>query len=301
MMDDDLMVDMDKMDRLCDMIIRAKMKKILAGTSRTNYLIGREKTLKKMERAGFLGISYGVESPYERTLKFYKKGVNEKMNAAGLKAMNTTNILVSASFVLGSPGESRKDILNYLKYCHKHNIDSAVTNRLRVPKGTELYDELYDPATGEARPDEKYKRIEGKELEQVKYAIKYGQRTPLRILLIILKLTRHRGMPIDPMYLLMSVINTVTRGTAAQRFAPSRWMLKLLTSFFGSVPWRIFNKSLAVVVYWPVRAVNRAWELIDDNLGISITILPVLGNAYYRKTYLKQKMEHGWKQSGGQP
>jgi hypothetical protein len=297
LMDDDLLVDMDKIDKLCDMIIQSKMKKIFAGTSRTNYILGREKTLKKMEKAGFLGISYGVESPYERTLKFYKKGVNARMNSEGLKVMNKTNILVSASFVLGSPGETKKDILNYLKYCHRHDIDSAVTNRLRVPKGTELYEELYDPLTGNPKEDEKYKRIEGKELEQIKYAVKYGQRTPLRILLIFIKLARHKGMPIDPFYLLMSVINTVTKGTTLQRVAPLRWAIKFLMFVFKSTPWRAFNRFMATIIYWPVRIINRAWEQIDDTLGISIRILPKIFNLFYQKTYMKQKLKHGWKQS----
>ncbi|OIO73364.1 MAG: hypothetical protein AUJ85_08195 [Elusimicrobia bacterium CG1_02_37_114] len=295
--DDDPLVDMDKIDRLCDMIIDSRMKKMFAGTSRLNYVLGREKTLKKMERAGFIGISWGVESPYDRTLNFYKKGISAKMNAEGLKAVGKTNMLIAASFVLGSPGETREDILYYLKYVHKHNIDSAVTNRLRVPKNSDLYEILYDPQTGKPKEGEQYKRIEGEELEKIKYAIKYGQRTPLRILLIFIKLARHKGLPLDPLYILANAVETIIRGTSLERFLPLKWKIRFFKWIFKSKTGRFFSKTVANLIYWPVKIVNRVCEQIDDNLKISVTVLPVLFGVFYRRVYMKQKLQHGWKET----
>jgi radical SAM superfamily enzyme YgiQ (UPF0313 family) len=295
--DDDPLTDFDKIDKLCDMIIESGMKKMFAATSRLNYVVGREQTLEKMERAGFIGISWGVESPYDRTLKFYKKGLSSELNEKGLKAVGKTNMLVAASFLLGSPGETRRDILNYLKYIHKYDIDSAVTNRLRVSAGSDLFKVLYDPATGQPRQEPQYSRIDGDELEQIKYAIKYGQRTPLRVLIMYMKLARHRGMPLDPMYIFFSALNTVIKGTALERIPPVKWLIKVLLAIFKTGLWRFVNRLFANIFYRPVKFVTRAFETVDDNLKISVTILPRIFGLLYRKVYLKQKLQHGWKET----
>ncbi|MEW6007161.1 MAG: radical SAM protein [bacterium] len=293
-MDDDLLVDMERIDKLCDLVISSKMKKLFAGNSRTNYIIKRGKTLKKMEKAGFIGMSYGIESPYDKTLKLYKKGTTPAINEEALRLMNKTNMLLISSFILGSPGETKEEILYYLQYARKFDIDSVVTNRLRIPEDTELYKQLFNLQTGELK-DPKYKMVEGKELEEIKYAIKYGQRTPLRILLILMKLSRHKGMFISPLYILISFLNTAIKGSAAERIFVIRWLLGIFMAISRSKPWRMFERFLAIILYQPVKIINQAFELLDAKLNLSIKILPKVFNILHHKVYEKQKFQHGWK------
>lgn len=292
--DDDLLVDMDRIDQLCDLIINSKMKKLFAGTSRINYIIDREKTLKKMEQAGFIGISYGIESPYDKTLKLYRKGTTAAINETGLRLINKTNMLLICSFILGSPGETKEEILYYLQFARKFDIDTVVTNRLRISEDTELYRLLFDLQTRKLK-DTKYKMVEGKELEQIKYAIKYGQRTPLRILLMLTKLSRHKGMFISPFYILASFLNTAIKGTIAERIFVIRWLLRIFMVIFRSNLWRMFERSIAIILHRPVKIINWIFERADTKLNISIIVLPKVFNILYHKVYEKQKLQHGWK------
>lgn len=293
--DDDLLVDMDNIDRLCDLIVDSGMKKMFVGNARINHIIGREETLRKMERAGFLGISYGIESPYERTLRFYRKGTNSRMNEEGLRLAAKTNMLLICSFILGSPGETKREILDYLKFARRFDVDTAVTNRLRIPKDSELHEALFDPSTGRLR-DEKYRMVQGKELEEIKYAVKYGQRTPLRILLTLLKLGRHRSLALDPFYVFTSFVRTALNGTRMGGNVFSRWTLGSLLFLFKTGLWRASNRLASTVLYWPVKMLNRVFEYIDEELEISITVLPRLFNLFRDKVYKKQKLRYGWKE-----
>ena len=50
------------------------------------------------------------------------------------------------------------------------------------------------------------------------------------------------------------------------------------------------------MLYRPVKALNYLFELVDDELEISITVLPRVFSLLREKVYRKQKIEHGWKE-----
>jgi len=288
--DDDMTTDMKMLEDLADMLIRNKVRKLYLGTGRIDHVIKSDvKALRKLERSGFLALSYGIESLKKETLKFYGKGLSLENVEKGMRMMRKTNILLICSFIFGSPGETEKDMLDMLWFGRKWNIDSIVTNRLRVKQGSDMHKLIYDPETGKERPG--MERIEGKELARIKYKIKFGQRTPLRVLLLILKLYRHRGMFMDPLYVLYSIFETVTKYTWIEKTLIIPALLKISKLLLRLTVIRWFNKIIALILTLPIMALNWFFELIDRQIGFSTAIIPRIFLYLKEGMYKKQTVQ----------
>ena len=199
--DDDMTAGMKALDELSDMLLEHKIQKLFGGTGRIDHVnkyIEKKSidVLKKMEKAGFLALSFGVESLNPKTLEFYGKGQTIESIEKAMRLMNQTNILLICNFIFGSPGETEQDMIDMLWFGRKWNVDTIVTNRMGFPEGSEIYNAIYHPETGQFRPG--MEMITGDELARIKYTVKFAQRTPFRIILSLLKLYRHRGLFLDP-------------------------------------------------------------------------------------------------------
>lgn len=288
--DDDMTTDMKMLEDLADMLIENKLRKLYMGTGRIDHILkSNVKALRKLEKSGFLALSYGIESLKKETLKFYGKGLTLENVEKGMRMMRKTNIIHLCSFIFGSPGETEKDMLDMFWFGRKWKVDNIVTNRFRVEEGSEMYKLIYDSETGKAKPG--MERIEGKELAIIKYKVKFGQTTPLRVLMIILKLYRHRGLFMDPLYFLFSVFETVTKYTWLERTRvfPAILKFKKFLLRFWLVRW--FNKIIAYILTLPVMALNWIFDQIDRRIGYSTTIIPRIFIYFKDRTYKKQSLQ----------
>jgi hypothetical protein len=131
-------------------------------------------------------------------------------------------------------------------------------------------------------------RLQGRELARIKYKIKFGQRTPLRLILSLLKLYRHRGMFIDPLYLLFSALESAIKYTWLEKtlILPALlWLAKKTVTLPG---FRHFSRLLAVLITPLVRALNWLFELVDKKLQISTSLIPGILLFYKHRVYSKQ-------------
>lgn len=288
--DDDMTTDMKMLEDLADMLNQNKLRKLYLGTGRVDHIIKSDvKALKKLERSGFLGLSFGIESLKEETLRFYGKGQTLEKVEKCMRMMQRTNILLVCNFIFGSPGETEKDMMNMLWFGRKWNVDSIVTNRLRVEDGSPMHDLIYDPGTGNVRPG--MERIEGEELARIKYKVKFAQRTPLRVLLLILKLYRHRGMFIDPLYVLNSFIEIAIRYSWLEKTLIFPALLKINKFLLSLTVIRWFNKIIAWILTLPIMALNKFFELIDKQIGYSTAIIPRIFLYVKEGLYKKQSIQ----------
>ena len=286
--DDDMTSDMETMEQFADLMIENGVKKAMVGTGRVDHVINSDvRVLKKMERAGFLALAFGVESLSDETLRFYKKAQKVKNVERALGMMNETNILLFCNFLLGSPGETEEDMMEFLHFGRKWNVDTLVTNRLRVPQHSDIYEALHDPETGLPRPG--MERIRGKELKRIKRAVKYGQRTPFRMALTILKLLRHKGVPVNPLYFGLCGIETLTKHTWVEktRVVPALfWLPKKIAAT------RAFDatvRGLATVLTPPVRGMNAFFEAFDERLNLSTRYIPRMYDVFSKKLVEPQR------------
>jgi len=297
--DDDMTAGMKTLDRLSDLLLRNKIRKLYAGTGRIDHVnryIEKNdvEVLRRMEKAGFLALSFGVESLRGDTLDFYGKAQTIESIEKAMRLMNKTNILLICNFIFGSPGETEQDMMDMLWFGRKWNVDGIVTNRLNVPEDSEMYNAIYDSETGKARPG--MERIEGHELARIKYKVKFGQRTPFRLLLSLLKLYRHRGLFIDPIYFVCCTLENVTKHTWLEKTRIFPRFLKITKKIVVLPPIRRALRMIAVILTPPVKVANWMFEAVDKCLGISTKILPslflYLKSGMYRKQVARAQIRY---------
>lgn len=275
--DDDMTAGMKTLDALSSMLIEHDIQKLFGGTGRIDHVNKYvEKhgidVLRRMEKAGFLALSFGVESLNPKTLKFYGKGQSVASIEKAMANMNKTNIMLICNFIFGSPGETEQDMMDMLWFGRKWNADTVVTNRMNVPEESDLYHAIYDLETGKFKPG--MEMITDKELARIKYKVKFGQRTPFRILLSLLKLYRHRGMFLDPTYIFCCALETMTKHSWLEKTRVFPFILKV-TKKIVLIPFvRQVLRILAIIATPFVKLLNWIFEGIDKKTGLSTKLLP---------------------------
>lgn len=286
--DDDMTTDMAALDRLSDLLLENRVEKVMIGTGRVDHVIKSSvETLRKMERAGFLALAFGVESLSDKTLRFYRKGQTVEMAQQAMSMLKQTNILLVCNFLLGSPGETEEDMMEYLWFAGRWQIDHLVTNRLRVPEGSHLAQLIYDPLTGESRPG--MERIRGRRLKGIKNRIKFGQGTPFRLLLSFLKLHRHRGLHVDPLFFVCAALETLTKHTWLDKSGLMRLLLFVPKRIGRLRGWRKFTRAVAIGATPIAVGLARFFEALERRLGLFTRVMPWLFDLGNRKVLDKQK------------
>jgi len=287
--DDDMTTDMKALDRLADLLIEHNVQKLLIGTGRVDHVLKSDiSVLKKLERAGLFALAFGIESLKNETLRFFRKGQTFEDAEQAIQMINETNILLVCNFLLGSPGETQDDMMEFLEFGRRWNVDTIVTNRLRVPEGSDIHQQIHDPLTGQVKPG--MKRIGGEELVAIKNRIKFGQRTPFRLALSLLKIYRHRGVVLDPLYFVCHFIETLTKYTWIEktRILPVLFFLPKKLATFRIV--RSFSRLVAVIATPPVWIVTWLFECLDRRMHLSTRALPALFEFHKRRVLNKQKI-----------
>lgn len=96
--------------------------------------------LKKMYSVGFRYIGFGVEGGNNRILKNLKK--HEKIETIGAAVKNACDLgyYVDLYFILGSPGETKADVMDSVNFSAKHPVENAYYFNLIPYPCTELFD-----------------------------------------------------------------------------------------------------------------------------------------------------------------
>jgi radical SAM superfamily enzyme YgiQ (UPF0313 family) len=288
--DDDMTTDMAALDRLADLLIENKVEKMLIGTGRIDHVLkSNVATLKKLERAGLLALTFGVESLKDEMLRFYRKAQKLEMVEKAVQMMNQTNIMLVCNFLLGSPGDKEADMMEFLWAGRRWKVDHLVTNRLRVPEGSELWHLIYDKETGLPKPG--MERIRGRPLKRIKNRIKFGQGTPFHLARTVAKLHRHKGLALDPLYLASAAAESLGRGTWLDRtkILPALcWLPKTLGRWR---PFRGFTRMVATALYPLLDAFTVVFEGIDRRMALSTRAMPALAEIFDKKVVEKQKAQ----------
>ncbi|MHA1835884.1 MAG: B12-binding domain-containing radical SAM protein, partial [Candidatus Odinarchaeia archaeon] len=99
--------------------------------------------LKAMVDAGCKIIYYGVESANQRILDYYNKGTTVDQAVKATENARKAGIdIITATFIVGAPTETIKEIANTLKFAQKLDIDFPQFNILAAIPGAKIYDDL---------------------------------------------------------------------------------------------------------------------------------------------------------------
>lgn len=97
--------------------------------------------LKEMYDAGLRKIHIGAESANRRILDdVYKKGIMPEQVREVINIAHEIGIKTLTFFMLGAPGETRKELLNTIKFAKQIGSDEVTFNLTQPLPGTELYD-----------------------------------------------------------------------------------------------------------------------------------------------------------------
>lgn len=98
--------------------------------------------LKYFSKKTFLKIELGIESVYDKTLKSINRGHDFDAVLNALELCKKADLRVGGHFILGLPGENRKEILDIAKVISKLDLFSIKLHQLQILKNTKL-EELF--------------------------------------------------------------------------------------------------------------------------------------------------------------
>ncbi len=138
--------DYGELGRLCDLLIEADLNVKLYG----QFTIHRKMTYefcRKLNRAGFNFITFGLESGCNAVLKMMRKGYNTRAASEVLSNCHRAGIITSVNLVVGYPGETEDHVLETYEFLreNKNVINQVeVTPMLNVQYGSKMW---RDPAS----------------------------------------------------------------------------------------------------------------------------------------------------------
>lgn len=128
---DDLFThDMDRVGRICDLIIARGIRKRYFVNARRE-IARRPDVLRKMERAGFSMLMLGVESAQDKTLRSMRKGFDVARIRKYFEILRQSRMFLHGYFILGCIGESVDEMLQIAPFAHELGLDTIALSVLR--------------------------------------------------------------------------------------------------------------------------------------------------------------------------
>ncbi len=101
-----------------------------------------EKLLYKMKKGGCYQIFLGLEAADDEVLKKFKKGITVKQSREAIKMIKDVGMEARASFIVGSPHETKKTLEKTLDFALENDIDFVNFSVFNNFPGSEIYQEF---------------------------------------------------------------------------------------------------------------------------------------------------------------
>jgi len=135
--DDTFTVNKQRVINLCNEIIKRNLKFIWDIRARVNTV--DKEMLILLKKAGCERIHYGVEAGTEKILKVLDKGITLNQALKTFKLTKKIGIQTFAYFMIGSPEETKENVLETIKFMKKLNPDFVQITLLTPFPGTRVY------------------------------------------------------------------------------------------------------------------------------------------------------------------
>lgn len=135
--DDLFTANKDVVMGICDEIIKRRLKIIWEIRARINTV--DKEMLEKLKSAGCRRISYGVESGTDRILNVLRKGITTEQVIQVFKLTKSYGFITYADFMIGSPGETKDEILETIRFAQKIKPDFVQFSITTPYPQTDLY------------------------------------------------------------------------------------------------------------------------------------------------------------------
>ncbi len=155
--DDTFIADAAWVRRVCEEL-QGRNLGVIWGCNVRADLVDRD-LFRCMYGAGLRKVYVGIECfSDDIRCNVLDKNINREQIAAAVETARAEKIRVQGYFMLGTPTESRKDILDTVRYARRLSIDDAVFNITTPMPGTHLFERYRDCVAVEPEDMDMYKR-----------------------------------------------------------------------------------------------------------------------------------------------
>ncbi len=141
--DDNITLDMERFEALCDGVISLKLKNLLFTTQASPIgFAQRPKVAKKMVQAGFVSIFLGIENAAAKNLRMLKKPNTLELIRKGVEALQKENIVVIAGLINGLPHDDEDSIRQNYQFVKDLGITSVMDQVLTPYPKTPLREDM---------------------------------------------------------------------------------------------------------------------------------------------------------------
>ncbi|MBY9005462.1 MAG: cobalamin-dependent protein [Candidatus Lokiarchaeota archaeon] len=147
--DDNFLVDMKRIEKLCIEILKAKKEKRIKKNlkfffqGRLDAMARYPEIIKLMRRSGFWLVLVGVEATEDRTLRKIRKGCKLDNMKKGIQVLHECGIFIMGNVIIGANLEDTiEDILITIKKTRELDLDMPSFTLLTPFPGTEYYNEM---------------------------------------------------------------------------------------------------------------------------------------------------------------
>jgi len=137
--DDNFTFDQKRVDKICDLLIKRKIKKNFIINTRLN-IAKNSALLEKMYRAGFRILFIGIESTQDRTLKSMQKGFTTRNVREWSHLLKRFNFFFHGYFIIGNIDEGYSDMIQIPSFARENGIDTLGLSTLRARKFSPLHE-----------------------------------------------------------------------------------------------------------------------------------------------------------------
>ena len=139
--DDNFTLNPKRVIELCQRLNKEKVDIEFFAEGRVDHC--PQKMLQEMKRANCKMIYFGIENGTQKVLDYYDKQITPQQALDAVKRARNVGIdVIVASFIVGAPHETRKEIMNTLKFAQKLQVDIPQFNILATFPGTDIWEEL---------------------------------------------------------------------------------------------------------------------------------------------------------------
>jgi radical SAM superfamily enzyme YgiQ (UPF0313 family) len=135
--DDTFTIEQQRVFDICDEIIRRKLD--IGWDIRTRVDTVTRDMLKRLREANCERIHYGVEAGTDRILKVLRKGVTLEQARNAFKVTKEVGISTLAYFMIGSPTETREEMLQTIEFAQELDPDFVHITILTPFPATAIY------------------------------------------------------------------------------------------------------------------------------------------------------------------
>ncbi|UCE92231.1 MAG: radical SAM protein [Methanobacteriota archaeon] len=138
--DDNFTLRKDRVEKLCDLIDERRIRMQFYCEGRVDE--ASYSLMRRMKKAGFSVIYFGVESPQKPVLDYYRKAIDASQARKAIEDAKKAGMLVVTSYIMGAPVESVDDMNRTVDFIHSSRPHGVQINILDCLIGTEVWSRL---------------------------------------------------------------------------------------------------------------------------------------------------------------